>query len=571
MDSLREVDIKKLESHGFILKNMTEKEIEELRQCYISISDSEEFAGLYSDIARSVSIKSENQVQYVRNQPVVSGYQSLKGSKAYEEQLNYNASDVDLDYRSKPNNPFNAKESNESMIRNSKYLPSKQAEPMIKTSNSNSKGKTLKSTKPAHLENFKSNKDTSKPFFDLNKLMLDPEDYAQLKNRGMKELSINEVYSMKIYEKFDTLNSELQETRKMYYQYRQEKLALTEENAILKLEKEKISKTNSVVIEAINIKISTLETDNARLKELSNLQERKLTEAYPKLQRYEELSSQISKLQRECNEHIENLTKTTSINQALQKEKNELASKNESQRYELESFSRDKLYLNKELLMKDERILTITEKNKTLEVELTDTRKANHKYIDKLTDKSSHIESMYEDKLKSEIQEIKGKYNNDLENLKKMYEDLNNTRTQYLIEERNDLKIKVSKLETDLKEKLSSYDFLSSEFRKFKSSSNEEMSYLKIQMRLKSEDYDRLSNLHEENLSLVKLLKAENESYKEKHDIFRIELINRESLFREETCNLKAELAILKESKSHYDKIEDELDKIIVDSSLGEG
>ena len=151
-----------------------------------------------------------------------------------------------------------------------------------------------------------------------------------------------------------------------------------------------------------------------------------------------------------------------------------------------------------------------------------------------------------------------------------MYEDLNNTKIGFLSEERSELKSKVSKLEETIKIKESSYEFVNNEYRSFKISTNEQISHIKIQYKIKSDDYDRLNGLYLEMNEHLKAIKNENETFKEKYDILRKEIIAREVQYKEELCNLKSENVILKESKSHYDKMEDELDRIIVDSSLND-
>lgn len=562
---------KKLEDLGFNLSKMTKDEIEDLKNCHITISESEDFVlnnikGQYDD----ASLKSSIEMPSNREQIV----KVSNNSKIYKKEEN--------DFR-------NNNETNKS---NTNFYPSKTSEfNKQKRVQENKKEENSQQVKHSKTNSFKSNPNLNNKFspnkkniliensnyvsnltneIDLSNIIIDNSEYVRLRNKDRSKLTLTEVYSIKLYEKIDETNKELNEAKKQYYQFRQEKLSLEEENSLLKLEKEKLTSINKSNTEWLNVKIMNLETENIRLTELCNSQEKKLQESFPKITRYEEQYNQVSKLTKELDESRDQNSKLIEQNNSLTKEKNDLVGKSQNIKFEKECLEKDKSYLNKEVLIKDERIATLNNKIKSLEEELSETRKTNNRYIEKLTDKSSSIEIIYQDKLKNELSEIKSKYNNDLENLKKMYEDLNNTRSGFLIEERNELKIKLSKLEGDLKEKNSSLDFINSEFSKYKNAYQEEMSTLKIQFKIKSEDYDRLSNLYDENLNILKIIKAENESLKEKHDIFRTELINKESYYKEELSNYRAENIILKESNSNYEKMENELDDLIVDSTMND-
>ena len=96
---------------------------------------------------------------------------------------------------------------------------------------------------------------------------------------------------------------------------------------------------------------------------------------------------------------------------------------------------------------------------------------------------------------------------------------------------------------------------------------DEEISYLKIQLKIKSEELNRITNIYEENNHLMKMLKVENESLKEKIDVLRTDLITKESNFKEEACEYRSQINSMKEKILNYEHIENELDKVIVESS----
>ena len=77
------------------------------------------------------------------------------------------------------------------------------------------------------------------------------------------------------------------------------------------------------------------------------------------------------------------------------------------------------------------------------------------------------------------------------------------------------------RLEAEIKEKDENYNDLLVEHRRLESRVSEEVGELRMQARLKSDEYQRISNLYEDNLLLVKETKYENELLKNKLDVLK--------------------------------------------------
>lgn len=351
-------------------------------------------------------------------------------------------------------------------------------------------------------------------------------------------------------------------------QYRQDKLFLEEENNIIKLEKEKIGCIKETKIITLQEQVSRYEIENNKLKEMNEYSKQKLEECTPKVWKYDEVYSKYSKLSDDYEKLMTSIQGQNEIILILKREKDEINSKYELSRIELEALKNDKLYLSKDSISSGEKLREAQDKNRSLEEELKELRKSNNTYIDKLTEKNCNLDNVYEMKLKSELSEMKGKYNTDLENLKRLYEDISEKRCLYLQEERDEYKHRNILLEKNIKDKDQSLDFMNNELRILQKRTDEEISYLKIQLKIKSEELDRLTNLYEENIAIAKLYKNESESHKDKMDIFRIELIQKEANHIEIVSDLKSQLSILKEKIANYELIENELDKVIIDSNI---
>jgi hypothetical protein len=364
-------------------------------------------------------------------------------------------------------------------------------------------------------------------------------------------VEINNLPDQSSQQEIELLNKKLSETQKIQLQLRQDKIFFEEENAVLKLEKEKLISIKDSQILTLNEKIMKLEIENNKLSELNNFSKKRLEESAPKVFKYDELYEKYSKLSLENEKLFENNSTLNSVIQTLKKEKEELHSKFEILRIETEALKNDKFYLSKESMSLNEKLQSANEKIKNFEEDIREMRKTNQSYLDKLTEKNLNVENSFEEKLRRELEDMKKKYENDKENLKKLFEELSEKRCSYLNEEKEE-----------------TIDFINTEMRNLTKRTDEELSYLRIQVKIKSEDLERMSNLYEENSNILKLLKIENESLKDKNDLLRSELIRKEADYRTELSEKNSQFNILKEKISSYEQIENELDKVIVDSAV---
>lgn len=93
---------------------------------------------------------------------------------------------------------------------------------------------------------------------------------------------------------------------------------------------------------------------------------------------------------------------------------------------------------------------------------------------------------------------------------------------------------------------------------------DEEIGNLRVSLRARDEETQRVTHLYEENMLLVKETKMESESLRAKIDVLKTEYYKIEAVAREGTAEIRAELAVAKERLANYDMIEKELDSAIM-------
>ena len=166
-------------------------------------------------------------------------------------------------------------------------------------------------------------------------------------------------------------------------------------------------------------------------------------------------------------------------------------------------------------------------------------------------------------KLKYKNKMKKYRYESDIYNIKKHYDEINEKKTSYLKEERDEYKAKCNKYEKMFKEKDESYNLIQDELRNVNSKSEQEIISLKLQLNTKTEELNSVRAIYEEQISSLTFYKNENEALKEKNDFLRSEIIKMQADHKGEIAEYKIKLNVLEEKLKNYDNMENELDNVI--------
>ena len=205
---------------------------------------------------------------------------------------------------------------------------------------------------------------------------------------------------------------------------------------------------------------------------------------------------------------------------------------------------------------------------------MLEAKKQAEKYMDRVLNANDDIKSKFDVKYTEEVNDLKSRYTKDLEMMKSNLTEVYETKTEHLIERRDELEIRNAKLEKQLQDRRSSYDELLTEFRQMQKTTDEEIGHLRIASRAKDNEVQRVTHLFEDNMVLVKETKMESEALKAKIEVLKSEFYMVEADARKGSAEIRAELAVTKERLGNYELIEKELDQAIMhvagDSSVEE-
>ena len=231
----------------------------------------------------------------------------------------------------------------------------------------------------------------------------------------------------------------------------------------------------------------------------------------------------------------------------------------------------DKEYLSRENVKLHEQNLKLEDKIERLEADLDSTRKMAKDYItEMMTSKSSYANS-YEKKISDELADLKDKQKQELETVKDNLKDIYERQISFLKDNKEELELKCEKLSSENKEKNRAYEEVQAENRNLQRRVNIDLSEIRVQLRIKTDELERMQNLYEEANSQCKTFRYENDMLREKNNVLKGEYYKLEANMKEESAGIRAQLAVSKEQLSNYEAIENEIDRAVTGlGNLGE-
>jgi len=174
---------------------------------------------------------------------------------------------------------------------------------------------------------------------------------------------------MQIYERIDQLKSEVRELRSTNNKLNEDKTYLNEDLTFLKFQKEKLETLKNGEINHLNEKNIEIEARIKKLLEQNTKLNSKVDDAGPKVAHYDDLMKSYNEIKRDLEKANETINTQLNLILAVKREKEEIISKNEFNKAELDNIRNDKFFLSKENM-------TLSEKLKYAEDKVID-----YKYI----------------------------------------------------------------------------------------------------------------------------------------------------------------------------------------------
>lgn len=396
-------------------------------------------------------------------------------------------------------------------------------------------------------------------------LGLEPEDiYYKLKDFPEDELKINELVLIKVIELVKPFkkenkairleNSSLKEEIKFKNEKLKGQLQEIESLEILLRNKEDIFKKISKRKEDGNRNVN-IELDNA-YKNIKELQEKLINE------------ENVNKENRKLKEDLEILNHKLKIykNYQLDDHKKNDINENFEMRSNIEIVKKEKEFIYKENIKLLEETRSLKDRLQVSEEEKKTLKQNHDDLLKELLNNQKNLSQNYENRIKENLNNYNNIQKNEIDNLKRGLSELYEKQLSFLNEQKNDLKFDNVELKNNLKEKELIINDLFKENKLLSNKVDGEICEIRVNYRLKSGELER-KTIELENLKVWEIkIKNENNMLREKLNILKTEIFKVKGQSNEELSQIRAENIMFKRELDSYNKIENEIDKGILET-----
>ena len=193
----------------------------------------------------------------------------------------------------------------------------------------------------------------------------------------------------------------------------------------------------------------------------------------------------------------------------------------EAQRRKLDLLGQDKEYLTKENIQLLEKNRRLEDRLDRLESELLNEKNRSQEYLQQLLNLKTDSVAGYEQKIYREISELKEKHHHELEMAKNNLVDIYEKQLRFLKESIEEKDIRLEVTERNLREKNKEHEQLMIDTRDFQRKFDGDLSETRIQLKIRTEELERVNNIYQETLGNLNGHKIENEMLREKLNLVK--------------------------------------------------
>ncbi|XP_069858959.1 progesterone-induced-blocking factor 1 isoform X1 [Dipodomys merriami] len=391
---------------------------------------------------------------------------------------------------------------------------------------------------------------------NLRDFDLTEEQYVKLKSFSEDQLSIPEFVSVRFYELVNPLRKEICELQV-------KKNDLTEE---LNTNKDQLKQLTEIH-EEDKRHYSDLQVRCQRLTlELADTKQRIQHGDY-RQENYDKVKSERDALEQEVLEikQKHEILEASHITQA--KERNELSKEVTTLQQTVTLLQKDKEYLNRQNMELSVRCAHEEDRLGRLQIQLEETKKAREDMYEKYVTSRDHYKIEYENKLHSELEQIKSKTNQEIDQLRSATREMYERENRNLREARDNAVAEKDRAVMAEKDALEKHDQLLDKFRELQISTETKVAEFLHQSKLKSFESERIQLLQEETARNLTQCQLECEKYQKKLEVLTKEFYSLQASSEKRIIELQAQNSEHEARLDIYEKLEKELDEIIMQTA----
>ncbi|XP_066093148.1 progesterone-induced-blocking factor 1 isoform X1 [Saccopteryx bilineata] len=391
---------------------------------------------------------------------------------------------------------------------------------------------------------------------NLRDFELTEEQYMKLKDFPEDQLSIPEYVSIRFYELMDPLKKEI-------FELQMKKNNLSEELTENKSQLKQLTET--------------YEEDRRNYSELQNRCQRltlELADTKQLIQQgdyrqvnYDKVKSERDALEQEVNE-LRRKHEILEASHTIQaKERSDLSKEVATLQHTVTLLQKDKEYLNRQNMELSVRCAHEEDRLERLQAQLEETKKAREEMYEKYVTSRDHYKTEYENKLSYELEQIKLKTNQEIDQLRSASREMYERENRNLREARDNALAEKDRAVMVEKDALEKYNQLLDRYRELQLSTESKVTEFFHQSKLKSFESERIQLIQEETAKNLTMCQVECEKYQKKLEVLTKEFYSLQTSSEKRITELEAQNSEHQARLDIYEKLEKELDEIIMQTA----
>uniref|UniRef100_A0A8C8RKN1 Progesterone immunomodulatory binding factor 1 n=1 Tax=Pelusios castaneus TaxID=367368 RepID=A0A8C8RKN1_9SAUR len=390
----------------------------------------------------------------------------------------------------------------------------------------------------------------------LRDLELTEDYYEKLKSLPEDELSIPEYVSIRLYEVVHPLRKELNE---------------------LQMKKDSLSEELSYYKSQLKSVMESYEDERRRRSELEVRCQRltlELADTKQMVQQgdYRQENYDKVKCERDAFEHeLSELRRKYEIldvsHKAQAKERNDLSKEVATLQQSVNLLQKDKDYLNRQNMELSVRCAHEEDRLERLQIQLEDAKKAREEMYEKYVTSRDHYKTEYENKLHDELEQIRLKTNQEIDRLRSTSKEMYERENRNLREARDNAVAEKERAVVAEKDALGKYEQLLEQYRQLQLNTESKVAELLHQSKLKSFESERVQLMQDETTKNLSQCQLECEKYQRKLEVLTKEFYSLQASSETRIAELQAQNSEHQARLDTYEKLEKELDEIIMQTA----
>lgn len=391
---------------------------------------------------------------------------------------------------------------------------------------------------------------------NLRDFELTEEQYMKLKGFPEDQLSIPEYVSIRFYELMDPLKKEISELQ-VKKNYLSEEL--TENKSQLKQLTETYEEDRRNYSELQN-RCQRLALELADTKQL-------IQQGDYRQENYDKVKSERDALEQEVIE-IRRKHEILEASHTIQaKERSELSKEVATLQQTVTLLQKDKEYLNRQNMELSVRCAHEEDRLERLQTQLEESKKAREEMYEKYVTSRDHYKAEYENKLHDELEQIKLKTNQEIDQLRNASKEMYERENRNLREARDNALAERDRAVMAEKDALEKHNQLLDRYRELQLSTESKVTEFLHQSKLKSFESERVQLIQEETARNLTQCQLECEKYQKKLEVLTKEFYSLQSSSEKRITELQTQNSEHKTRLDIYEKLEKELDEIIMQTA----